>query len=473
MRRTVLLKKRFIFQCIKSLFWFSVGTALGLFLVVSFITILFQKMYAYVVYPGVMVNNVDFGGKSQADVKKYFINKNARISQAVFTFEHEETVATASALELNLGYDDELLSEQTYSIGRSDDILANMSLIFQAYLTGVNLSPAYRYSDEKLEQILSPIQQKVNIEPIEALFTFSNGRVSAFRPSSEGKQIDKDSVKKTLRKKSEAVLYAQTPQQTTIHIPTKILYPKVTTDAVNSFGIKEIIAEGRSEYAGSIPNRIHNVNLAASRFNGVLIAPNEVFSFNKILGDVSEFTGYKQAYVIQNGRTVLGDGGGVCQVSTTLFRAALNAGLPIVERTAHAYRVHYYEEDSPPGLDATVFFPTVDLRFKNDTGYHILIQTNVDENNLRLTFTLYGTKDSREVVISKPIITSQTPAPEPSYQDDPSLPKGTVKQVDFAASGARVQFSRKVTRDGNILISEKFVSSYRPWQAIFLRGTQE
>ncbi|MBI2033032.1 MAG: VanW family protein, partial [Candidatus Levybacteria bacterium] len=151
----------------------------------------------------------------------------------------------------------------------------------------------------------------------------------------------------------------------------------------------------------------------------------------------------------------------------------LNAGLPIVERHAHAYRVHYYEEDSPPGIDATIYVPTVDFKFKNDTGHYILIQNVVDPISLRLTFFLYGTKDNRQVTLSEPVITSQTPAPEPLYQDDPTLPKGTVKQVDFAASGASVFFTREVKKNGETIISEKFVSNFKPWQAVYLRGTKE
>ena len=169
----------------------------------------------------------------------------------------------------------------------------------------------------------------------------------------------------------------------------------------------------------------------------------------------------------------MGDGGGVCQVSTTLFRAALAAGLPITERHQHAYRVGYYEEDSGPGIDAAVYSPSVDLKFKNDTGGHILIQSYVDRVNMRITFQLYGTKDGREVNISTPVILSQSPAPEPLYQDDPNLPKGEIKQVDFAAAGANVYFTRSVKKDGKITISDKFVSNYRPWQAVFLRGTKE
>ena len=268
-------------------------------------------------------------------------------------------------------------------------------------------------------------------------------------------------------------MMSQKPININIQIPVRVLKPKIPTDKINDLGIKESIGKGTSLFQGSIQSRIYNITLASSRLNGLLVAPNEVFSFDKALGDISAFTGYKQAYIIENGRTVLGDGGGVCQVSTTFFRALLNAGLPIVERHAHAYRVGYYEQDSPPGFDATVFVPSVDLKFKNDTGNHILVQTLIDPNVLRLTFELYGTKDGREVTISKPVISNESPPPPDVYQDDPTLPKGQIKQVDFAAWGTKVYFTRQVTKNGEVIISDRFDSNFRPWQAIYLRGTKD
>jgi vancomycin resistance protein YoaR len=169
----------------------------------------------------------------------------------------------------------------------------------------------------------------------------------------------------------------------------------------------------------------------------------------------------------------LGDGGGVCQVSTTFFRALLSAGLPIVERHAHAYRVGYYEENGyPPGIDATVFVPSVDLKFLNDTGHYILVQSKIDLDNLYLEFDLYGTSDGRTVSMTTPVVTNQVAPPPDLYQDDPTLPAGQIKQTDFAAWGADVSFTRTVTRNGKVIISDKYISNYQPWQAIYLRGTQ-
>jgi len=462
---------QFMRSMLKSIFWFSVGGSLGLFLFVSFVFIYFKQNYNNVVYPGVTVNGVLFGGKSEEEVRRYFDNKNSLFASTKFVFDGTDEDISTTAQELEYGYDSKLLAYQAYSIGRSANLMSNLSLVFQAYIGGVYLQPSYRYSEEKLDKLLKPIIEKQKVEPVDALFTFENGRVTAFQPSSDGKEVDVVLLKKDLEDKRELIVNKKV-ESIKVDIPIKILHPKISTDQVNNLGIKELLATGTSLFQGSIPNRIHNVTVAANKINGVLVAPNEEFSFTKTLGDVSVFTGFKQAYVIENGKTVLGDGGGVCQVSTTLFRAILSAGFPITERHAHAYRVHYYEEDSPPGIDATIYSPSVDLRFKNTSGHSILIQTAVDQETLRLNIALYGTKDNREVSISTPIITSQSPAPEALYQDDPTLPKGTIKQVDFAAAGANVFFTRTVKKDGKTILSDKFVSNYRPWQAIYLRGTQ-
>jgi vancomycin resistance protein YoaR len=345
--------------------------------------------------------------------------------------------------------------------------------MFQAYTDGVHLSPAYHFSDEKLSKIIKPIQNQLEIKPVDALFNFENGKVVTFRFSQDGKTVDTQKLKDQVLHSLFSSLLADTPQTIHIKIPLKTLQPEITDDKAGKMGIKEEIATGTSLFQHSIENRIYNISLAAARINGTLIAPGETFSFAKTVGDISVDTGYRQAYVIENGKTVLGDGGGVCQVSTTLFRAALNAGLPIVERHPHAYRVGYYEQNSGPGIDAAVYVPSVDMKFKNDTGHYILIQSYVDLQSQQLTFSLYGTKDNREVVVNQPIVTSETPAPETKYQDDPTLPKGELKQVDFSAAGANVYFTRQVKKDGKIYLSDKFVSNYRPWQAIFLRGTKE
>lgn len=454
-------------------FWFLSGAFLGFFFFTSFLYIYYKQSHTNLVYEGVMVNGIDFGGKTKEDIRLYFATKNDTLRKTKLILTAPEGTATVSAKQLGFGYDENLLAQQAFSVGRSGNTVANMSLMLQAYIDGVNLPPAYHYTDDQLKKVVEPINKKIEVKPVDALFNFQNGKVVTFRLPKEGRAMDIDKLKQEVYANMLAVALSDSPHTITIHIPTTIIKPNTTTAEGSDLGITELIADGTSLFQGSIENRVFNISLAASRLNGVLVPPGHTFSFVKTLGDISTNTGYKQAYVIENGKTVLGDGGGICQVSTTLFRAALSAGLPIVERNPHAYRVGYYEQDSGPGIDAAVYYPSVDMKFKNDTGHHILIQSYVDLAQSRITFELYGTKDNREVSITKPVVTSETPAPEPLYQDDPTLPKGEVKQVDFAAAGANVYFTRTVTKDGEKTLSDKFVSNYRPWQAIYMRGTKE
>ncbi|MBI5122740.1 VanW family protein [Candidatus Roizmanbacteria bacterium] len=459
-------------KAIKMSFWFILGVLVGFFFFTSFIYIVYRQSHYNTVYDGVLINGVNFGGKTKEQIQTYFAQKNSYIHNITITLTDSDTTASLSAKQIDFGYNENLIAQQAFSIGRSDNLISNISLMLQAYVSGVNISSTFQFNDDKITGFIAPLEKKINIEPVDALFNFEDGKVKTFKLSSNGKKVDVDNLKKIIIANFSSPANISLLQAITVPIPIKTVKPEITSEKINNMGIKELIGEGTSTFYHSIENRIYNVGLASSRVNGALVKPGETFSFTKTIGDVSSFTGYKQAYVIENGRTVLGDGGGVCQVSTTLFRAALNAGIPIVERHPHAYRVGYYEQDSGPGIDAATYYPDVDLKFKNDTGYYILIQTVFDPNNLKLTFNLYGTNDGRTTTIDQPVILSQSPAPDDLYQDDPTLPVGQVKQVDFAAAGADVFFTRTVKKDDKIILSDKFVSNYRPWQAIYLRGTK-
>lgn len=432
--------------------------------------VLFENQYRDKVYPGVSVGDIPFGGKTKQDVERYWRSQNEPFARATIEFRSGEMIATVSGAQLDLGYDATFSATQAYLVGRSDYWLSNL---YEKFVKKkVSLTPYFRWNTRLLDEALAKFAQQIDIPVQDALFQFSGGRVSAFKPSKDGRRANVEETKLQFATLVRAIP-ASDATVFTIDVPVDIVKPTIMTDRVNSFGIKELVGRGYSEFTGSIPGRIHNVVLAASRLNGILIAPGEVFSFNNAVGDISAATGYQSAYIIKEGRTVLGDGGGVCQVSTTLFRAALAAGLPIIERRAHAYRVHYYEEGGfKPGLDATVFSPTVDLKFKNDTPAYILIQTKADPVNLTLTFELYGTHDGRSAQILNHKVWGESPPPPALYQEDPTLPKGAVRQVDFAAWGANASFQYRVTRGNEVLQDTTFISNFRPWQAVYLRGTQ-
>ena len=330
------------------------------------------------------------------------------------------------------------------------------------------LNPRNGYLNEA--EVLANISFSLNKKPQNPVFVFEGKRVAEFSPAQDGVEVN---TKKLANDISNTLEFFESSENTqaTLEIPAKIIPPELTTDKVNSLGIKELLGQGTSFFKGSIASRIHNIGVASSKFNGSLISPGEIFSFNDALGDVSVYTGYKKAYIIKDGRTVLGDGGGVCQVSTTFFRAGLDAGLPIIERRAHSYRVSYYEQNSLPGLDATVYAPYTDLKIENNTPAHLLIQTKFDQKTATLVFEIYGTADGRIAKTTKSIVTNILPPPEDLYQDDPTLAEGTIKQIDYKAWGAKVFFDYEVEKRGEVVYQKTFYSNFRPWQAVFLRGT--
>ncbi len=310
---------------------------------------------------------------------------------------------------------------------------------------------------------VQPMPAQINRDPVDGnvVWDARAQRVAVTKQSVTGYEMD---VQKTLEKVNAAI----TATERTVPAVVNERKPLLDTSNVDTLGIKELVVKGTTQFKGSPPERMQNIRVAASKFQDVLVPPGAVFSFGDHLGDVTAAEGYAEALIIVGNRTETDYGGGVCQVSTTAFRAAFYGGYPIVERTPHAYRVSYYEEGVGPGLDATVFTPAVDFKFRNDQDTWLLIRTEYDAKNFTLSFLFYGTKPNREVILEGPKILKETPAKPPSYQRDPKLKPGEVKQVDWAHPGAEVVATRVIRVPGQPDKRETFRSIYQPWGDIFL-----
>lgn len=253
--------------------------------------------------------------------------------------------------------------------------------------------------------------------------------------------------------------------------------PAVTDDTTaEQLGIRELVSEHTSYFRGSDASRIQNIVTAASRFHGVLVPPGATFSMAEVLGDVSLDAGYAEALIIFGDRTIQGVGGGVCQVSTTLFRTAFLGGYPIVERHPHAYRVGYYEQTSKgrntdyAGLDATVFVPVVDFKFVNYSSSWLLMETYVNRSSGYLTWKFYSASDGRTVKWETTGLQNIVEPPPPLYEEDPELDEGEIKQIDYEVQGADVTINRTVYKDGNVLFTDTFYTHYLPWRSIYKYG---
>jgi vancomycin resistance protein YoaR len=329
-----------------------------------------------------------------------------------------------------------------------------------------------KLSDEALNTYLTALAGEVNRQPENARFIFNDDTrlLELIKPAVIGRNVD---VYNTIQAINRAIAEGQHSAPLTL-VTTQ---PEVGDTATGEqLGITEQIIAYTSYFRGSTAERLQNIEKAAANFHGLLVPPGATFSMASVMGNVSLDTGYAEAWIIFGGRTIKGVGGGVCQVSTTLFRAAFFAGYPIVERHPHAYRVGYYEQtangwdENLAGLDATVFIPMVDFKFVNDSPYWLLMETYYRPNSRSLTWKFYSTSDGRTVEWETSGPQNVVDPPDPVYEENPELAQGQIIQVDWAAEGADVTVLRTVYRDGVALFTDSFVTHYLPWADVYQYG---
>ncbi len=328
----------------------------------------------------------------------------------------------------------------------------------------VDIDPA------RLAKAVAKLSQVADSGSVEPRLAFRNGKVKMIEPGETGWRIDQNQAAAAI---SETLQLAKRE----IVLPVEELTPQVTAKTLPSLGIVELVGEGKSSFAGSAAYRITNIKAGAARLNGVLIPPGSEFSFNTQLGAVDESNGFVKGYAVIGQRTQLEWGGGVCQDSTTVYRAAFWAGLPITERHAHPFYISWYDDfsfpnDAGPGMDATIYTGVLDLKFVNDTGHWLLMEATTDDNAQVLTVRLYGTRPNRTVTAKGPEINRVIPAPsEPMIITDASLPAGTVKQTDHARKGMDIAVYRVISENGIQKTPEAFFTRFKAWPDVFVKGT--
>ena len=318
---------------------------------------------------------------------------------------------------------------------------------------------------DQTSALAQQISSQVERSPTDAQFRFDDGMgmLVPLVESVPGQTLDITATVSLIETAAKS-------DQRTAPLPLTPVPPAVSSEDGQQLGIVELIGEGTTGFAGSSASRVQNIAVGASQFDGVLVGPGETFSFNQFLGEVTAEKGYEESIIIWGNTTRADVGGGLCQVSSTAFRAAFWAGLPVSERWAHAFRVSYYEP--PKGLDATIYSPSVDLKWVNDTGHHILIQTYIDRVNSTITFRYYGTNPGRSVEMDGPYESNPVAHGPPVYRDDPTLPEGQTKQIEWAKDGLDVTVYRIIKENGVEVQRDTFFSRYRPWQAVYLVGTK-
>lgn len=314
------------------------------------------------------------------------------------------------------------------------------------------------------------LAQYIDTGSVEARVKVVNGRATIVQPSRQGVRLDRVTAVQQIGDAFFAT-------NRVVELPIEEVLPQLSASQISALRFGDVLSTGRSSFVGSADYRITNIMAGAKQIDGVLIAPGATFSFNTEVGEITEANGFVKGYAVVGKRTQLEWGGGVCQVSTSLFRAAFYAGLPFKERHAHTFYIKWYDDyaypdQAGPGLDAAIYTGELDLRFVNDTGNWVMIDTMVDTENQILDIALRGTATGRAVRAVDPKITNIIPAPkDPVYIDDPTLATGKTKQTDKAKDGMSVVVYRIITVKGKDLPGEEFASNFAPWPNIFLRGT--
>jgi vancomycin resistance protein YoaR len=310
-------------------------------------------------------------------------------------------------------------------------------------------------------------------QPQNARFHFNDDtrQLEVFEPGTNGRSLNVD---QTLTRLETAIFSTDVNARQVSMAFNYTLSPYHEGITAAELGITEMVSQATTFYTGSTQNRINNVIEAAQRFDGLIIAPGEEFSFNTLLGNISPEEGFAEGFVIYGDRTIKGVGGGVCQVSTTVFQAAFYAGFPMTEWHSHGYRVGYYEKGEGMGMDAAIYQgdPTLgeaslDFKFINDTSYHLLIETSIFPADQSVQFRFYSTNPGRQVVKQGPTVSNVLAPRETTYVGNADIGLGQERWVDWPAEGAYVVVTREILdANGQVTRRDDFKRQYAPWGAV-------
>lgn len=365
--------------------------------------------------------------------------------------------------------DELVLSYKTMRFVVSRELIG--SWIISGYSNG-RLAPTL--DERAIAEYVIGLAEKIDTTPQNTALKVENGKVIEFTPPKHGRYLSQN---ETIKLIADALFLRVDTKEESNSLPLPVFSKRASGDEeASNLGIFELIGKATTPFTGSPKNRISNIKNGTKFLSGLLIPPQKEFSTVEALGRIDNTTGYLPELVIKGDETTPEFGGGLCQVSSTLFRAILNTGLPVIERRNHSYRVPYYEYDGDgkyigPGLDATIYSPNPDFKFKNDTSSYILINGYVEDN--RVTFELYGTSDGRRSEIDGPRTLSSTPPGDPVYIETDTLPEGEKKKIDSAHPGGVAVANYKIFYANGTIHEQEFKSYYRKWPEKYLVGIKK
>lgn len=332
----------------------------------------------------------------------------------------------------------------------------------------------FELDPEKTAKYLENYKYTLDRPTDESKFVMVDGRVKEFRSGSAGQQLNIEKTVEAINSVMRDRNIGAVGATGTVALIVETVEPKIKLADINNLGITAILGAGTSTFFDSHTNRIKNIAHAVALLNGTIIAPGEEFSTTRYAGPFTLENGYLPEEVIKGNEIKKEVGGGMCQIGTTLFRMAMNSGMPITERTNHSLVVGYYADpvNKNPGTDATIYEPILDFKFLNDTGGYLLLETNIDYKKQLLTFTLWGKPDGRYGYYSRPLVSRWIPAGDPIITYSTNLEPG-VQKCQNAFRGAVASFTYTRFTSTTEQIDRVFTSTYRALPKICVAGISE
>ena len=406
---------------------------------------------------GVWVGEFQLAGLSPEEAQELLTREYQRLFQRTLVIAHGDQTWQLEPEELGVKANLSNLVAEAYKVGREGNLLQRFLVRLQVKKQKLVLEPQLAVDEEKIAEIGAKLAAEIDRRPQNARLEVKGTKVEVV-PSVSGKRVEVEKLPDFFK---GAVLSPKEQHP----LPVEVVSPSLTTEEVRSWGIREQIAGFATRFNPENTGRLKNIKIAAGKLDGFVLMPGEEFSFNKIVGNRGVKEGYAEAPVIIDGELVPGVGGGVCQVSSTLYNVILLAGLKASKRSHHSMPVSYL----PIGRDAAVAYDYLDLRFKNTLSSALLFKTYEVEDRLRLA--LYGPSTKQEISLES-IIEEEIPAGV-EEKADPSLAPGTVKVLRQGVSGYRVKVWR-VFKEGGKVKRRELISSdyYKPVSKIVIKGPE-
>ncbi len=425
----------------------------ALLITTALAVIIDYRCYRGRIYPGVYVQEISLGGLSREEAEAR-LSRELRTPKELKLTGLEEGEIALPFSRLGVSWDREKTSALLSEVGAGPSgYSSRLCRLWSG--APLQIEGAVSVDTEKMQRALEILAERAALEPQDAGLVVKGAGVT-IEKEINGRYLQIDVLKERLL---DAVLEGSSE----IELPIGIEQPGITAAQLSRCDVDRVMVTFSTAVSQAIPNRVHNINLGAEAINGCLLPPGHTFSFEAVVGDSTREKGYREAPVIVGGKLVQGLGGGLCQVSSTLYNAALLANLDIVERFNHSLTIGYL----PIGRDATISIGYADLKFRNNRDHHILIGAELEGG--RLTFRIFGPPMKERVEIySTDIVTLEPPV---QYEKDDALPEGTYELVQKGKAGYRVKTWRAVYLDEQE-VSRELLSHdhYRPVPAIYRVG---